>query len=221
MRKVVLQSLLLALVLSACNKDEVSYPYTYVSGEVTDGTLRLFTKAGEVNDPLVIKRFYNEMQKDIGSKAGQDTADELKVTYLNASDITIQNQGETHNGKAYKIGDVMIWEYPFKMHTYHMAPYLALWPITYEVFPTPVTSGYSEVIEYHPCIFAQLRKGQVYLPMIKRMLVSYFDKDSQPNVYVTQDNNIYDYSFHAEPDFYLADNDTLVVYEFSIQMKRQ
>ncbi|MBR8537166.1 hypothetical protein KDU71_16470 [Carboxylicivirga sediminis] len=221
MRKVLMLSLLVALGLSACEKDEVSYPYSYVCYVVTDGTLRVYTEKGEVHDQDIKERFYNQMQKVISSGAGEDTYGELVITYHNVSDITIDGFGERHDGKAYKKDDVLIWEYPYKLKSYGWAPYSSLWPINYEVLPMPLTSGYSEVIEYNPCIFAKRSNGRVYLPMIQRLVLSYFYSDNQPNVYRTQDNNVYDYSFHDQPEFYMTENDTLVVYEYAIEMKKQ
>lgn len=221
MRRILVLSLLVVLGLSACEKDEVNYPYTYVSDLVTDGTLRVFTEKGEVHDQEVKERFYKEIQKDIDSEDGNGTNGELVITYHNASDITIDGFGERHDGKAYKRGDVLIWEYPYTMQTFDRVPYLSLEPLNFEVFPAHPATGYSEIIKYNPCIFAKVKNGKVYLPMVNRIVLSYYFNNSQPNVYKTQDNNVYDYSFHDHPEFYMTENDTLVIYEYAIEMIKQ
>jgi hypothetical protein len=208
----------LIVVISSCKNNSVDYPITYSSGLVTEHSIKIYTKDGEVTSSNVINSVLNRYQFNFSKIQDGQAGGRLVATYLSEDsvELTINNIKENKLRAVHEKNGLIYWEkqdtsysgiggfqienlykyHPFYYHEYRMVPPDGLYLIN---------------TKFKECYYIIKDGEKLRIPMIEFVWIHFGYNNGISFLGV---NN----SFYKEglPDLFAKD--TILVQQYSIEM---
>jgi len=208
-----------SILFASCSDSGDSYPKTYTSNAVLEGSLKLYTIEGEIKNPETIESFKKRYKQFVIQVDTIDVKGKTTVTYKNSSDIVIKASGKEKAGKAYTIDNVIYWEHPDTLTAFQWLPFNKYRPIYSEEKVVSQATGYGKKFLFKDCIFVENHQGQLRIPMVAK-----FSKVTNAPAFgdysdYYQANNVIVVDSLFPKNTYLDANDTIMIQEYYIEMK--
>ena len=204
--------------MCSCKKDSVGYPITYSSNLISESSIKVYTKDGEVTSPALINNFVNRYQDYLSGLGNAKIKGKIVATYLSADsvELTINNIKEAKRRSVHEIAGVIYWEKQdttwsgfgplFKVedvYKYH--------PIYYIEYNAQIGSGYTKYTIFKDCYFMIKNGGKLSIPMFDFIEIHFGEKWQSS----LGNNN----SFNKDGLTKFFVNDTMLIQSYLIEMK--
>lgn len=212
--------LILVLIVGtySCQNDAVQYPITYSSGLVSEQSIKVYTKDGEITSSNVVNSVLKRYQFNLSNIQTGQAVGNLKVTYLSEDsvELTINNIKENKLRAVHEKDGITYWEkqdttysgiggfqienlykyYPFYYHEYKMMPSNGMF-----IMDT----------KFKECFYIIKEGKKLSIPMIEFVWIHYGYTKGETFLGI---NN----SFRKEglPDLFAKD--TMLVQQYSIEL---
>lgn len=216
------------LGLSSCKEEDnnelVSYPVTYTNVPVTESCFRVFTKNGEITNSITAHNFINKYGYSLTGMNNYNFSGKVTLTYLSPDSVELSmlDSDDTDTLTVHNKPELIYWEekdttiIPFAISMDGRRSFInnifKYKPLYYEEFVMPLSSGYGMIAKYKKCYYAERDGANFILPMFD---VFYkYDILSYTSGFAI--NNIFNRAFIS----YLDTNDTLIIKEYSLELKK-
>jgi len=222
------QFLLLILLITgtySCKKDKdfeeklPEYPLIYESYSISGGEIKVYTNEGEIGSPGlesdIIQRYKNNLtdlesieidRKAVASYLAEDTVK-----------LTIDKEEEEEERLVYENNGIIYWEKQDTsgipvLSAFYVADILTYRPLYYEEFEVPKVTGYNKVVRYKHCFYVKRKNEGFEIPMFDYLHRTEFGQHTTLGI-----NNRFNQNYLSV----MGDNDTIVIQEFSIEMRKK
>ncbi|MCE5174912.1 MAG: hypothetical protein ABFC90_01045 [Bacteroidales bacterium] len=215
---------LLLISFSSCKEEEnnesVSYPIIYTNVPVTENCFKVFTKNGEITDFITINNLINKYADFLVGMNKYNLEGKVTLTYLSSESVELYmlDSDNTDTLAVHNKPELIYWEEKdttcqpigtnlddrFFMYKYK--------PLYYEEFAIPLSSGYTTAVRYKQCYYAKRDEENFILPMLDFL----YKHDNLFCTYGIAINNV----FSRKSISNFGTNDTLIINEYSLKLKR-
>lgn len=210
--------LVLIIGLSSCKEDKIQYPITYSSGLVTEHSISVYTKDGEITSSNVVTSVLNRYQFNFSNLQTGQTVGKLTATYLSEDsvELTINNIKENKLRAVHEKDGIIYWEKQDTSYSgiggFQIGNLYKYHPFYYHEYKLVPPDGlYLTNTKFKECYYIIKDGGKLSIPMIEFVWIHYGSSNSMSFLGI---NN----SFYKEglPDLFAKD--TILVQQYLIEM---
>jgi hypothetical protein len=203
--------------ICSCKKDSIEYPITYSSNSISDPTIKVYTRDGEMTSSALINNLIMRFQDKINKLESDKIKGTVVVTYVSKDsvELTIDNVKEDRLRSVHEIDGVIYLE---KQDT-SMSGFGPLFkiedvykynPIYYKEFFAPPGSAYSKYTKFKECYYLIRNGGKLNIPMFDFLWIW----DTNTGVPFYGNNN----SFKEDGMGTFLIGDTAIIQQYLIEM---
>jgi len=217
-KNLILIVLFLIAGIYSCKKDTVDYPITYSSSSISDPSIKVYTRNGEVTSSDLINKLVVRFQDKLKISENDKIKGKVIVNYISADsvELTIDNVKEAKSRSVHEINGVIYLEKQDTTlkgfgPTFKIDDVYKYSPIYYEEYYAPAGSGYSKYAKIKDCYFLINKGGTLNIPMFNFL-------------WVWNTNSAYPYSGNNnsfKPEGLQKFNyaDTIIIQQYYIEMQ--
>jgi len=202
----------------SCKKDVVEYPITYSSYSISDPTIKIYTRNGEVTSSVLVNNIVNRYQSNLNKLENDKIKEKIVVTYISedSTELTIDKIKEDKLRSVHEIDGVIYLEkqdtsiFPFGP-LFKVQDLNKYYPLYYTETFAPPGSGYSKYSRFKECFFLIKNGGKLKIPMFDFFWIH----NTGYLISTPEINN----SFKEDGLNNFFVNDTMIIQEYLIEMK--
>ncbi len=211
--------LMLIIGISSCKEDKMQYPITYSSGLVTEHSISVYTKDGEVISSNVVNSVLNRYQFNFSNIQTGQAGGNLKATYLSEDsvELIINNIKEYKLRAVHEKDGIIYWEKQDTTYSgiggfqiENLYKYHPFYYLEYKMMPP--NGLYLKDTKFKECYYILKDGEKLSIPMIEFVWIHYGSSNVMSFLEI---NN----SFNKEglPDLFAKD--TILVQQYLVEMK--
>jgi hypothetical protein len=217
-KNLIVSVLFLIAAISSCKKDVVEYPITYSSNSISEPTIKVYTRNGEVTSTALVNNIISRYQSNLNKLEDDKIKERIVITYISedSTEITIDKIREDKLRSVHEIGGVIYLEkqdttiFPFGP-LFKVQDLNKYYPLYYTETPAPTASGYSTYARFKDCFFLIKNGGKLKIPMFDFFWIF---KSGYLRSIPEINNSFKEAGLN---NFFV--NDTMIIQEYLVEMK--